>query len=168
MGPGRVAPGDSSDWETLMRLREQWRAEGKTVVWTSGCFDLLHLGHVRALEQARSLGDVLVVGLNSDEGVRRLKGPGRPVVPALDRVEILASLASVDYAVVFEESTPAESLERLKPEIHCKGEEYAPPDGRPMPEADAVRRYGGRIEFLKLQPGYSTTELIESIRRGGE
>ena len=167
MAASQAASGKTGDWETLMRLREKWRAEGKTVVWTSGCFDLVHVGHVRALEQARSLGDVLVVGVNDDEGVRRLKGPGRPVIPASDRVEILASLAAVDYAVIFEEATPAESLARLEPEIHCKGEEYAPPDGRPMPEADAVRHYGGRIEFLKLQPGYSTTDLIQRIQRGG-
>ena len=167
MAASQAASGKTGDWETLMRLRDKWRAEGQTVVWTSGCFDLVHLGHVRAIEQARSLGDVLVVGVNDDEGVRRLKGPGRPVIPASDRVEILASLAAVDYAVVFEEATPTESLARLEPEIHCKGEEYAPPDGRPMPEADAVRQYGGRIEFLKLQPGYSTTELIHRIRVGG-
>src|SRR6516164_3316281 len=101
-------------WEALDSLRQRYRSEGKTVVWTNGCFDLLHVGHVRNLQAARALGDVLVVGLNSDRSVRQLKGPERPIVPAAERAEILAALECVDHVVIFEESTPEASLARLK------------------------------------------------------
>ena len=118
---------------------------------------------------AKALGDVLVVGVNSDDSVHRLKGPGRPIVPAYERVEILAGLESVDFVVVFDELTPEVALSRLKPDIHCKGADYAPPHGKPIPEAKVVESYGGRIEFLPLVPFASTSELIRRIReRGGE
>ena len=151
-------------WDMLLSLRERWRTEGKTVVWTSGCFDLLHVGHVRSLQAARSLGDVLVVGINSDGSVRQLKGPGRPVVPAPQRVEMLAALEAVDYVVVFDEATPETALSRLRPDVHCKGMEYAPPHGKPIPEAKVVESYGGRVEFLPMVPSTSTSELIRRIR----
>ncbi len=152
------------EWDALLALREQWRAERKTVVWTNGCFDLLHVGHVRSLRMAKALGDVLVVGVDSDESVRQLKGPGRPIVPVHERVEVLASLESVDYVIVFDELTPEVALSRLKPDIHCKGADYAPPDGKPIPEASVVRSYGGRIKFLPLVPFASTSELIRRLR----
>jgi rfaE bifunctional protein nucleotidyltransferase chain/domain len=151
-------------WEALDSLRQRYRSEGKTVVWTNGCFDLLHVGHVRNLQAARALGDVLVVGLNSDRSVRQLKGPERPIVPAAERAEILAALECVDHVVIFEESTPEASLARLKPDIHCKGADYAPPHGKPIPEATVVAAYGGRIEFLPLVPALSTTDLVRRIR----
>jgi len=154
-------------WEELLALRERWRAEGKTVVWTNGCFDLLHLGHVRSLQAAKALGDVLVVGVNSDDSVRRLKGPGHPIFPASERVEILAALECVDYVIIFEELTPEKALARLKPDIHCKGADYAPPHGKPIPEAKVVEAYGGRVEFLPLLPGRSTSELIRRIKEIG-
>src|SRR5689334_23800672 len=103
--------------DALLELRRRWRAEGRTVVWTNGCFDLLHVGHVRGLQEARGLGDVLVVGVNSDASVRRLKGPGRPVVPEAERAEVLAALACVDRVLVFGEDTPCEVLGRLRPEV---------------------------------------------------
>jgi phosphoheptose isomerase len=151
-------------WEELLALRERWRAEGKTVVWTNGCFDLLHLGHVRSLQMAKALGDILVVGVNSDDSVRQLKGPGRPIFPASERVEILAALECVDYVIIFEELTPEKAIARLKPDIHCKGADYAPPQGKPIPEAKVVEAYGGRVEFLPLVPGHSTSELIRRIK----
>lgn len=155
-------------WEELLALRERWRAEGKTVVWTNGCFDLLHLGHVRSLQAAKALGDVLVVGVNSDEVVRQLKGPGRPIFPASERVQMLAALECVDYVIVFEELTPERALARLTPDIHCKGADYALPHGKPIPEAKTVEAYGGRVKFLPLLPGHSTSELIRRIREMGD
>jgi len=152
-------------WEKLLDMRERWRLERKTVVWTNGCFDLLHIGHVKSLQAARLLGDILVVGINSDNSVRKLKGPGRPLFPAKERGEMLAALTCVDYVVIFNELTPEKVLNRLKPDIHCKGSDYAPPHGKPIPEARCVKAYGGRIEFLPLRPGHSTSELINRIQK---
>lgn len=154
------------DWDALLALRQQWRAMGKTVVWTNGCFDLLHVGHLRSLQAARSLGDVLIVGINSDDSVRRLKGPTRPILPDQERAELLAGLECVDYIVVFEELTPDTALLRLQPDIHCKGADYAPPHGKPIHEAALVKSYGGRVEFLPLVPGNSTSNLVRRIREG--
>ena len=151
------------DWEQLLARRKRWREEGKVVVWTNGCFDLIHVGHIRSLQAARSLGDVLVVGINSDTSVKSLKGESRPLVPAVERTEVLSSLECVDHVVVFDESTPTSALSRLKPEIHCKGADYAPPDGKPVPEREVVESYGGRVEFLPLTGSLSTTSLVRRI-----
>jgi|GEM_PF-15539 len=151
-------------WDELLQKRGHWRKAGRTVVWTNGCFDLLHAGHVHSLQSARKLGDVLVVGLNSDDSVRRIKGPERPILPARERALMLAALACVDQVVIFEEPTPENALARLQPEIHCKGAEYAPPNGKPVPERGVVASYGGRIEYLPLVPGLSTTDLVRRIR----
>jgi rfaE bifunctional protein nucleotidyltransferase chain/domain len=152
------------DWPTLLAIRDACRRDGRTVVWTNGCFDLLHPGHVRSLEAARALGDVLVVGLNSDASVRALKGPTRPVLSEAERAELLAALSAVDFVIVFPEATPEAALARLKPDIHCKGAEYAPPNGKPVPEAALVTGYGGRVEYLPYIAGISTTELVRRIR----
>lgn len=151
-------------WDALLQFRARARQQGRTVVWTNGCFDLLHVGHVRNLQTARSRGDVLVVGVNSDASVRRLKGPGRPLVPAEQRLEVLAALECVDYVVPFDELTPEAALARLQPDVHCKGADYAPPNGKPIPEAAIVASYGGRIEFLPLVPSLSTSDLVRRIR----
>jgi rfaE bifunctional protein nucleotidyltransferase chain/domain len=151
-------------WDTLLEWRARVRQEGRPVVWTNGCFDLLHVGHVRNLQAARSRGDFLVVGVNSDASVCQLKGPGRPLVPAAQRAEVLAALECVDYVVVFEERTPEAAITRLQPDVHCKGADYAPPNGKPIPEAPIVAAYGGRIEFLPLVPSLSTSELVRRIR----
>jgi rfaE bifunctional protein nucleotidyltransferase chain/domain len=152
------------DWDTLLALRAEYRAAGRTVVWTNGCFDLMHPGHVLSLRAARRLGDVLVVGVNSDDSVRRLKGPKRPVLTAAERVEVLAALECVGHVVVFDETTPAAALARLQPDVHCKGSDYAPPSGKPVPEAEVVAAYGGHIEYLPFLPAVSTSELIRRIR----
>jgi rfaE bifunctional protein nucleotidyltransferase chain/domain len=149
----------------LLALRARWRGAGRAVVWSNGCFDLLHVGHVRGLQQARGLGDVLVVGVNGDAAVRRLKGPGRPIVPEAERAEVLAALGCVDHVLVFDQDTPAEVLARLRPDVHCKGADYAPPSARPIPEAAVVRSYGGRIAFLDFSPGVSTTDLVRRAAR---
>ena len=154
-------------WPELVARREAHRVAGETVVWTNGTFDLLHPGHVNSLQSARQLGAVLIVGLNSDASVRSYKGPSRPILTQDERAVMVCALECVDYVLIFEEPTPEVALAKLKPDIHCKGAEYAPPHGRPVPEADLVRSYGGRIEFLPLVPGISTTELLKRIRDEG-
>lgn len=134
------------------------------MVWTNGCFDLLHVGHIRSFEDARALGDILVVGLNSDASVRAIKGDLRPVVCEADRAETVAALESVDFVTIFPEVDPTTILSKLRPDIHCKGAEYA--DGRrPVPERAIVEGYGGEIRFLAIHEGRSTSTLIDKIRR---
>ncbi|MGK5110485.1 D-glycero-beta-D-manno-heptose 1-phosphate adenylyltransferase [Geodermatophilus sp. CPCC 205506] len=137
------------------------RAAGGTVVATGGCFDLLHPGHVATLRAARGLGDCLVVCINSDESVRRLKGPSRPLVTAVDRARVLEALEFVDAVVVFEEDTPAEVLDRLRPDVWAKGGDYA---GADLPEAAVLRRWGGQAVVLPYLDGHSTTALVERSR----
>lgn len=156
--------GQILDWETLLRLRQRWREAGMTVVWTNGCFDLLHLGHVKGLQWAKAQGDVLVVGLNSDSSVRQLKGAGRPLFPQSYRAEMLAALEAVDYVVIFEELEPSRLVAELQPDVVCKGEDYA--DGKkPMPEADVARAYGGKVCFVPLYEDYSTTHILQTIAK---
>jgi rfaE bifunctional protein nucleotidyltransferase chain/domain len=137
------------------------RTAGRRIVFTNGVFDLLHPGHVRYLEEARALGDLLIVGLNADESVRRTKGPGRPITPQDERAEVLAALASVDAVVVFSEDTPANIIRRIQPDILVKGADW-PADqivGR-----DTVEARGGRVVVVPVEPGYSTTSIVERIR----
>ena len=148
----------------MLSVREGYRQAERTVVWTSGCFDLLHAGHVRTLQPASRLGVVLVVGLNSDESVRRLKGVGRPTLAEQDRALIVAALECVDHVLVFDDLEPTPILRLLRPEVHCKGADYAPPEGKPIPELVVVEAYGGRVAFLPLLEGLSTTELIRRLR----
>lgn len=153
--------------DELATMRAGWREQGKTVVWTNGVFDLLHAGHVRSLRDAKALGDILIVGINSDLSARKFKGPGRPVVCQEDRAEVLSALEMVDYVVVFGEEEPSAVLRRLQPDIHCKGEEYAN-GNRPVPERVVVESYGGSIRFLPLHQGRSTTGLMERICAAAE
>jgi phosphoheptose isomerase len=155
-------PGSVLGLEELLVLRAGWRAAGRTVVWTNGCFDVLHAGHLASLQAVRALGDVVVVGVNADASVRRLKGPGRPVVPAADRAAVLAALRDVDYVVIFEQDTPEQVLSRVQPDISAKGADYAGPHGKPIPERALVEGYGGRVVFLPLVPGRSTTALLDA------
>jgi phosphoheptose isomerase len=158
-GRPRRGRGEVVSRDELLERRERWREGGRTVVFTNGVFDLLHVGHVRGLDRAATLGDVLVVAVNDDDSVRRLKGESRPLVPAEERAELLAALAPVDYVVVFDELEPSDLLRELRPDVVCKGADYAPPHGKPMPERVVVEEYGGRIEFLPLVEGRSTTDL---------
>ena len=162
-----ATPGTVASLDNLLELRAGWRAEGRVVVWTNGCFDILHAGHLASLEAAAKLGDVLVVGVNSDVGVRQLKGAGRPLMPADERAAIVAALRPVDHTLIFDEETPEAVLGQFRPDIHCKGADYAPPDGKPIPERGVVEAYGGRIAFVPLLPGRATTELVDAIRLGG-
>lgn len=145
----------------LSALSARLHSMKRMIVWTNGCFDILHPGHLSSLQAAKALGDVLVVGVNSDEAVRSLKGTGRPVLSEADRAAMLAALECVDYVIIFNDPTPARCIELLKPAISCKGSEYAPPDGKPVPEAPIVEIFGGRMIYLPLVPGFSTTALIE-------
>ena len=150
--------------DELVALRAAWAAAGKKVVWTNGCFDIPHVGHIRSFQEARALGDVLVVGINSDASMRAIKGELRPVVCEGDRAEMVAALEAVDYVTIFGESEPSAILSKVRPDIHCKGEDYA--DGqRPVPERAIVEGYGGEIRFLPLHEGRSTSGLIERICR---
>jgi len=154
--------------EEALRIREELRAAGKTVVLTNGHFDLLHLGHVRCLQQAKKLGDVLFVGVNSDASTRLLKGERRPIVPEDERARLVAALECVDYVVIFEERTARRLVELLKPDIYAKGGDYGPA-GKELPEAEAVAAYGGEVRILPYLPGRSTTDIIRTIleRYGG-
>lgn len=151
--------------EELVSLCEQARRDKRVVVTTNGCFDILHVGHVRILKQAKSLGDILIIGLNSDGSVRRLKGPERPINRTEDRAEILSSLACVDYVFVFDEDTPVEFLKLAKPNIHVKGADYKPSD---LAETPVVESLGGRVEILTLVPDKSTSNLVAKIRATDE
>ncbi len=146
--------------EEAAALIESLKAQGKKVVFTNGCFDILHVGHLRYLEQAREQGDILVVGVNSDASVKRLKGPTRPINSELDRAEMLAGLKAVDYTVIFTEDTPVEIIEELKPSIHVKGGDYKKED---LPETEVVERNGGEVRILMLVDGKSTTNVVNKI-----
>ena len=134
----------------------------KRVVFTNGCFDLLHPGHVKSLEAARALGNVLVVGLNGDESVRTLKGEGRPVIPATERAEILAGFECVDAVVIFEELTPRETVTALLPDVLVKGGDWP---GNQIVGREEVEAAGGRVVLVEVVPGYSTSEMLERIKR---
>jgi rfaE bifunctional protein nucleotidyltransferase chain/domain len=138
------------------------KANGKRVVFTNGVFDVLHVGHVRYLEEARALGDVLLVGMNSDRSARTIKGEQRPVVPQAERAELLQALRCVDGVIVFDEPTADALLEVLQPDVYVKGGDYAE---QGPPEAPTVRRYGGEVRTLQLVQGHSTTDLIDTIRQ---
>jgi D-beta-D-heptose 7-phosphate kinase / D-beta-D-heptose 1-phosphate adenosyltransferase len=157
----RLAGGHADPWTIVARVR----ARGGKVVATGGCFDLLHAGHVGLLAAARQLGDCLIVCLNSDRSVRKLKGPGRPIVKAHDRAAVLMALDSVDAVIVFDEPTPAAILERLRPDVWAKGGDYAHGE---LAEAATVRRSGGQVVMLPYLGRHSTTRLVEAAGRSGE
>jgi rfaE bifunctional protein nucleotidyltransferase chain/domain len=138
------------------------RAEGRTVAFANGHFDLLHVGHLRYLAAARAEADLLVVGLNDDPSVARLKGPGRPVVPAAERAELVAGLVPVDFVVVFDGDSPAPLIERLRPDVHCKGTDYGTPEG--VPEHAVVRAYGGRTALVGDPKDHATRDLIARVK----
>jgi rfaE bifunctional protein nucleotidyltransferase chain/domain len=143
----------------LLEQRERWRRAGRTLVFTNGCYDLLHPGHVRLLERARSLGDVLVVGLNTDSSVRLSKGPGRPLTPERERAELLLALEAVDGVVLFDEETPRALIARLLPDILVKGADWS----HFIAGREEVEAASGRVVTVPLEPGYSTTQTLETI-----
>jgi len=163
----RGTPGEGSadakviDRSLAVRRVRAARRRGERVVFTNGCFDLLHIGHVRSLAEARSLGDRLVVGVNTDASVRRLKGPERPIVPARQRAEMLAALACVDWVVLFREDTPLALIEALRPDILAKGGDWTLDS---IVGAREVRDWGGRVVRLRQVRGVRTSEILDRLR----
>jgi len=154
---------DKIDGLAVVKKRvEEARAAGRSVALANGCFDVLHVGHVRYLAGAKAEADVLVVAINGDASVRRLKGEGRPVMPAEDRAVVVAALRSVDLVVVFEEDDVSRLLLELRPDVHCKGTDYTV---ETVPERDVVRSYGGRIAIVGDPKAHDTRRLLERIRR---
>jgi rfaE bifunctional protein nucleotidyltransferase chain/domain len=138
------------------------RRSGRSVAFANGHFDLLHVGHLRYLQAAKAEADLLVVGVNDDESVRHHKGPGRPIVPAAERAELLAGLEAVDYVVVFAGTTPADLIAELRPDVHCKGPDYGSPEA--VPEHSVVASYGGRTALVGDPKDHATTDLIARVR----
>jgi D-glycero-beta-D-manno-heptose 1-phosphate adenylyltransferase len=143
----------------LLRRRREWRQEKKTVVFTNGCYDLLHPGHIALLEQARTLGGVLILGLNSDAGVRRAKGPSRPVLPEQERAELAAALEAVDAVVLFDEDTPRELIAELLPDVLVKGADWS----HFIAGREEVEAAGGTVLTVPMEPGFSTSNIVERI-----
>jgi len=146
--------------DEIVQIKNKLKSEGKKIVFTNGCFDILHRGHVEYLAKAKELGDVLIVGLNSDSSVRQIKGEGRPIVPQEDRAFILSNLVSVDYVVIFDELTPYNLISKILPDVLVKGSDWAIEDvvGR-----DIVESSGGRVVLMELTPNRSTTNIIKTI-----
>lgn len=144
--------------DSVAAQADAWRRAGLSVVFTNGCFDLLHVGHVKTLHRARAEGDRLIVGVNSDASVQRLKGSSRPINPERDRATLLAALECVDAVTIFPEDTPVELLSVVRPDVHVKGGDYREED---LPEASVVKQHGGRIVLISLVPDRSTTAIIE-------
>jgi rfaE bifunctional protein nucleotidyltransferase chain/domain len=149
------------DRAEALRLVNDLRASGKTIVFTNGVFDLLHIGHLRYLEEAKGLGDALLVGVNSDRSVRLLKGSGRPITAEGERAEVLAALTCVDGVVIFDEETPRDLIQAIQPDVLVKGSDWAEDAivGR-----DIVEARGGRVVRVAIQPGHSTTNIVEKIK----
>jgi len=147
--------------ELLRRIAED-RAAGRSIAFANGCFDLLHVGHIRYLEAAAHEADRLIVAINDDESVRHLKGEGRPILTAADRAELVAALRCVDYVVIFSEPTVGPLIEAIRPDVHCKGTDYTPDS---VPERDIVKAYGGRIAIVGDPKDHSTRDLLARIER---
>jgi len=145
----------------LASLSGELKAKGKRIVTTNGCFDLLHWGHINYLNEARELGDVLIVGINSDDSVRGLKGSTRPLLGEIHRAMQIAALEAVDYVTIFDDATPINFISQVAPQIHVKGGDYA---GKELPERAAVEGLGGKLAFLSLVEGLSTSNLIKKIK----
>ena len=148
--------------EDILDIVENLKKQGKRTVFTNGCFDILHIGHVRYLKKSAKFGDIMIIGLNSDASVKRLKGESRPINNELDRAELLSELGFVDYVVIFEEDTPEALLDEIKPNIYTKGADYTI---ETLPEASVVLKNGGKVEFIDLVAGKSTTNVIKKIEQ---
>jgi rfaE bifunctional protein nucleotidyltransferase chain/domain len=151
------------DRDSLIAAVDAERAKGKTIVLTNGCFDLLHVGHIRYLAGAKKLGDVLVVGINSDEQTRKLKGERRPFVSEAERAELIAALRAVDLVTIFDEPTVEELIRAIRPDVHAKGTDYTT---KTVPERDIIREVGGRVAVVGDPKDHSSTDLIATVRCG--
>jgi rfaE bifunctional protein nucleotidyltransferase chain/domain len=158
--PDRPAP--ILDRDEIVRATETARSKGSTIVLANGCFDLLHVGHIRYLAGAKALGDVLVVGVNSDKQARALKGEGRPFVPENERAELVSAIRGVDYVTIFDEPTVEELIRAIRPDIHAKGTDYTT---ETVPEREIVRECGGQVAIVGDPKDHSSTEMIDIVRR---
>ncbi len=158
-----AAPPKVVSVDEMAALAAEYRGRGKTLVFTNGCFDLLHVGHAEYLREAAALGDVLIVAVNSDASVRRLKGAGRPVIGEADRAAMLGALACVGHVVIFDEDTPEELLRRLRPDVLVKGGTYTADE---VVGKEIVEAYGGRVCVTSQRPGVSTSAILAAVRRG--
>lgn len=150
------------DRKDIRALVEEIHKQGKTVVSTNGCFDIIHVGHIRYLEKSKSFADYLIVLLNSDKSVKSIKGPSRPINNENDRAEILSALRCVDYVVLFDEDSPKDLLDEMKPDIYTKGADYTM---ETLPEADIMRKNNTRVEFIEFVEGKSTTRIVEKLNK---
>jgi len=155
-----VSPEKVLDHEQLLVRISEWRATGHRIVFTNGCFDILHIGHITLLEQCRQFGDKLIVAINSDASVQCLKGPMRPVVKQNDRARVLAALASTDAVTIFEEQTPLSLIRRIRPDVIVKGGDYT---AATVVGAEDVMSWGGKVEIVPIIPGHSTSSIIERM-----
>ena len=156
-----VVSGKVKSLDELKSITVQARRNGKTVVFTNGCFDLLHRGHVHVLREAKALGDILVVAINSDGSVKAIKGPNRPVLPESDRAELVAAMEMVDYVALFDEPDPYKMIAAIRPNVLVKGGDWGPEE---IVGADIVKQDGGKVAVIPYLKGFSTTEIIERIR----
>lgn len=147
--------------DEIKTLITELRQKNKKIVFTNGCFDILHLGHAKYLKNSSKFGDILIIGVNSDSSVKKLKGPTRPINPENDRAELLCELSCVDYTIIFDENSPVNLIKEIKPHVYTKGADYTIST---LPEAPYVLEYGGRVEFIEFVEGKSTTNVIEKMK----
>jgi D-glycero-beta-D-manno-heptose 1-phosphate adenylyltransferase len=162
MVPTITVPAKYKSVDELSAISAQARKAGRVVVFTNGCFDLVHRGHIHLLRQAKALGDILIVGLNSDVSVKTIKGPDRPIMPEADRIELIAALQMVDYVVVYSEPDPYHIIAAIKPNVLVKGGDWS---ADKIIGADVVEQNGGRVAVVPYLPEFSTTQIIERIRK---
>lgn len=162
MVPTITVPAKYKSVDELSAMSAQARKAGRVVVFTNGCFDLVHRGHIYLLRQAKALGDILIVGLNSDVSVKTIKGPDRPIMPEADRIELIAALEMVDYVVVYSEPDPYHIIAAIKPNVLVKGGDWSADE---IVGADVVEQNGGRVAVVPYLPEFSTTQIIERIRK---
>jgi D-beta-D-heptose 7-phosphate kinase/D-beta-D-heptose 1-phosphate adenosyltransferase len=162
MVPTITVPAKYKSVDELSAMSAQARKAGRVVVFTNGCFDLVHRGHIHLLRQAKALGDILIVGLNSDVSVKMIKGPDRPIMPEADRIELIAALEMVDYVVVYSEPDPYQIIAAIKPNVLVKGGDWSADE---IVGADVVEQNGGRVAVVPYLPEFSTTQIIERIRK---
>ena len=162
MVPTITVPAKYKSVDELSAMSAQARKAGRVVVFTNGCFDLVHRGHIHLLRQAKALGDILIVGLNSDVSVKTIKGPDRPIMPEADRIELIAALEMVDYVVVYSEPDPYQIIAAIKPNVLVKGGDWSADE---IVGADIVEQNGGRVAVVPYLPEFSTTQIIERIRK---
>ncbi|MBA2840138.1 rfaE bifunctional protein nucleotidyltransferase chain/domain [Methanococcus maripaludis] len=152
-----------SDKDLLHNLVKELRKNNLKIVFTNGCFDILHKGHVKYLSEAKKFGDILIVGINSDSSIKKIKGNKRPIIPLESRIEVLNAIKSVNFVIPFEEETPINIISLIKPDVHVKGGDYTVEN---LPESKIILEYGGNIKIINLVDGYSTTNIVSSILKG--